>query len=626
MAVKKHFPVILLMLAATFLRLWSFADLPFMYDEFSALLRTHYNSLSELIRVGVMENDSHPAGVQVFLYYWVKMTGFNEFWVKLPFAVMGISSVFLIYLIGKLWFNETTAIIAACWVSVMQFFVFYSQLARPYAAGLFAVLLLVWIWTSIVQANTIKGWKWFFLSLSLVVATLMHAFALVMAGLIYLSGFFLINKPKRQPYLLSGIVAIVLYSPHIPVFWHQLQDGTIGGWLGAPEPDFGLRFFRYAYHYSWVFMLISFMVILTTFSLKKSVNPFSKSFRLHAIAWFFITFFTAYIYSIVRSPIIQFSTLYFSFPFVLLVLASFARNVSLKAKILIVSLLLMAGIYTLLNNRKHYELMYKQGFDQIAVEASADQAVFSDSLLILLRSARPQMPAFYMDRAKVEGVFYFSKEQSPADMFALLEQYHQNYSFLAFGWTDYARLDWLEVARDFFPFVVKQNYWFNASYYLLAKDPVRASVKFLDNEQVVFNSNQIGINAEAFDSGKIYGSLFEEYGHNIFDGQNDLLMISSGITAIDTLRNLRLVIELRHTESNELLYWQAGTLLSEVLLPGQWQRLHTTARLGNFNLTDQDFLVRSYLWNQDAASFYKHDHRLKTAKQHPKILGLFEPL
>jgi 4-amino-4-deoxy-L-arabinose transferase-like glycosyltransferase len=131
MAVKKHFPVILLMLAATFLRLWSFADLPFMYDEFSALLRTHYNSLSELIRVGVMENDSHPAGVQVFLYYWVKMTGFNEFWVKLPFAVMGISSVFLIYLIGKLWFNETTAIIAACWVSVMQFFVFYSQLARP---------------------------------------------------------------------------------------------------------------------------------------------------------------------------------------------------------------------------------------------------------------------------------------------------------------------------------------------------------------------------------------------------------------------------------------------------------------------------------------------------------------
>lgn len=614
------------MLAASLLRLWSFPDLPFMYDEFSALLRTHYTSFSELVRQGVMENDSHPAGVQVFLYYWVKLVGFNEFWVKLPFAVMGIFSVFLVYLIGKMWFDETPALIAASWVAVMQFFVFYSQLARPYAAGLFAVLLLVWIWTSIIQTNTNKKWKWIVFSLLLVFAALMHAFTLFMVGLVFVSGFFLVNKHKRQPYLLSGIFAIVLYSPHIPVFWHQLREGTIGGWLGAPEPDFGWRFLHYVFHYSWVYLIFSSLVIASTFSWRKADKPCSNSFRLLSIIWFIITFVTAYIYSLYRSPIIQFSTLYFSFPFVLIVLASFARKLSLKYNILIVSIILIAGIYTLVNDRKHYEQMYKQGFDQIADEAAVDKSLFGDSLLVVVRTARPEMPAFYVDRAKVENVYYFSKEQNPSEMHALLGQHHEKYSFLAFSWADYAQLDWLEVARDFYPYIVKEIYWFNASYYLLAKNAVPGAVKMFDDEQVFYNRGQTDESIDYFDSGRLYGSLFEESGEIIFEGEKDLLMVSSNVTAIDTLRNLRLVFEVRHAVNNELLHWQAGTLLTDMLLPGQSQRLHTTARMRNLDVPDQGFLLRTYLWNQDAAHFYKHDHLLKAARQHPNILGLFEPL
>ena len=95
-----------ILLVAAVLRLWRLGQVPFMHDEFSALFRLKFDNFHDLIQYGVKEGDSHPAGVQVFLYYWTKLVGWNELWVKLPFALMGIASVYLIYLIGRQWFNR----------------------------------------------------------------------------------------------------------------------------------------------------------------------------------------------------------------------------------------------------------------------------------------------------------------------------------------------------------------------------------------------------------------------------------------------------------------------------------------------------------------------------------------
>ncbi len=87
-----------------------------MHDEFSALFRTQYDSFCDLVRLGVVQNDSHPAGVQVFLYYWVKLVGFNAFWIKLPFVLMGSASIYFIYRIAKQWFGSLSALLSAAFV------------------------------------------------------------------------------------------------------------------------------------------------------------------------------------------------------------------------------------------------------------------------------------------------------------------------------------------------------------------------------------------------------------------------------------------------------------------------------------------------------------------------------
>ena len=110
-----------ILLVAAVLRLWKLGQVPFMHDEFSALFRLRFDHFHDLIQYGVSENDSHPAGVQVFLYYWTKVVGWDEFWVKLPFALMGIGSVFLIYQIGKQWFNSKVGLLSAAFFAVSQF-------------------------------------------------------------------------------------------------------------------------------------------------------------------------------------------------------------------------------------------------------------------------------------------------------------------------------------------------------------------------------------------------------------------------------------------------------------------------------------------------------------------------
>jgi hypothetical protein len=82
--------------AGAILRFWNFADIPFAHDEFSALFRTDFSNFSDLINYGV-KPDGHPAGIQVFLYYWIFIFGATEWVVKLPFALMGVASIWVMY-------------------------------------------------------------------------------------------------------------------------------------------------------------------------------------------------------------------------------------------------------------------------------------------------------------------------------------------------------------------------------------------------------------------------------------------------------------------------------------------------------------------------------------------------
>ena len=82
--------IVVLAVAIT-VRFWNIGDMHFSNDELSALSRISYDSVSDVIEKGVMP-DGHPLLVQIFLYYYVPLVGADDFFIKLPFLLIPMTS------------------------------------------------------------------------------------------------------------------------------------------------------------------------------------------------------------------------------------------------------------------------------------------------------------------------------------------------------------------------------------------------------------------------------------------------------------------------------------------------------------------------------------------------------
>lgn len=620
--------LLLILIVAAALRFWDLWELPFMHDEFSALFRTQYDSFNDLIRLGVVQNDSHPAGVQVFLYYWVKLVGFNAFWIKLPFVLMGIASLYFVYRIAKQWFGSLSALLSAAFVAGIQFSVFYSQLARPYAAGLFFVLLQVFVlsyWMA--RANKPKLLAIIALALVCWLAALMHAFSLAMAGLIYLSSLFLIQKRDLKAYLSAALLAILFYLPHLPVFYAQIMAGGIGDWLGRPTADFLIRFLFYTTNYSYFVVVILIAIFAFPFLLGKVNLSSQNRLRFVALLWFFVPLAVAWSYSLLRTPILQYSTLYFGFPFLVMVFFSFFddRYFGTKTVFILSITVLFVTSFTTIFERQHTRQMREQGFDQIALEMSMTQQRFENNIALSSYSATPAMAVFYQQKLGLENqVKRFSKQSALQDFGDWLSR--QEEDVLGFGWTDYAAVEWEMLSAWFYPYELKQNSWFNAAWFERSKSDkllTNKSIPILKSEMV--SERQLFENEELlFDASRIYGASLKWKGEKMSDNIN-LFGIVASIQKTEPINELRLVVELRDKNTDSLLYWKAGTV------GNSWQTekqlvIMTAFRFSNIGILPENINAKAYLWNKGGESFKLENMFSYQRAQHPYVLGLVEPL
>ena len=603
----------IILLVAAVLRLWKLGQVPFMHDEFSALLRTRFDNFHDFIQQGVMP-DSHPIGVQLFLWGWVKLFGMNEFWVKLPFVLMGIGSIYLIYLIGRQWFNRKVGLFSAAFFAVSQFTVFYSQLARPYSAGLFFVLLMAVFWHKVVFGTKPTTRDYIGFALSAWACSIMQYFSIAQAGLIFLTGLFFLPKERRKAYWLSGIAAVVLFAPTLPIFWQQLfVSGSIGGWLSAPKATFLTDFIQYTMNYSMLFMFAVGIIILLPLILGKRDHR-NQPLRWAGLAWFVIIFAIAFVYSLYREPILQHSTLIFSYPFVIIVAFSLfkSRTLSPWQTALVVAVILFVGMASLIMERRHYDLMYHQGFDQIAAEMRQDKEQYGDKIQFATRTEIGEAAEFYQAQTDVENRIVLNRYTELGDLNRWLSE-HKEASMLGFGWTDYASPIWETAAVGNYPYLIEKIDWFTSRYLTLSKQPVEGS--------------QYMLNTLSEEPYPYYG---QEWGQSYILSCDSLpddveaLGIVAEVNAADSLHNCVVVIEIHDAATDSLLLWQ-GLPAESGKFPGG-KNIITNAINFNEEITPQGKIVKAFVWNQgldqmvlEKMSYY-NTHKSRILK------GLYEPL
>ena len=604
-----------ILLVAAVLRLWKLGQVPFMHDEFSALFRLQFDNFRDLIRYGVTEGDSHPAGVQVFLYYWTKLVGWNELWVKLPFALMGIASVYLIYVIGRQWFNRKAGLLAAAFFAVSQLTVFYSQLARPYAPGLFFVLLMTFFWNKILfdQKKPTVGICIGF-AVSACLAALAHNFSAAQAGLIFLVGLFFLKKERRLAYWLGGIGAIVLYAPHLPVFYYQtFVNGGIGGWLAKPKSSFLLDFLQYTMNYAPLFMFAVGILVVLPFILQKPERR-PRPVRWAAIAWFVIVFAVAFVYSLLREPIIQYSTLIFCFPFVVLTAFSFYKNNSMTMvqTAIAVAAILFIGTSSLITNRRHYDLMYHQGYDQIAQRMQQDNDSLSD-IRFATFTLKTQFPEFYQAQTHVTRRAVFDRENHTTKDFRQWLN-DDNSDMLGFGWTDYLDPSWETQAVASYPWMLHCNTWFTSRYLTLSKDSV-AGAKYLLHP--LTTQPQTIAEMEWSPSQYIFGDSL--------DKDTDLVGVIATLQAFDTIHNCVLVMEVHDATTDTIIQWLGNTDESGTLFPGTNTLVFAT-RFNPEKFPVKGKVIKTFLWDKQKGTMIVTRLDYYSTKFNSRLTGLYDPL
>ena len=602
-----------IMVVAAVLRLWKLGQVPFMHDEFSALLRTRFDNFHDFIQQGVMP-DSHPIGVQLFLWGWVNLFGWSELWVKLPFVLMGIGSIYLIYIIGQQWFNRKVGLFSAAFFAVSQFTVFYSQLARPYSAGLFFVLLMAVFWYKVVfgTKTTTKDYVGF--ALSAWACSLMQYFSIAQAGLIFLTGLFFLPKERRKSYWLSGIAAVALFAPTLPIFYQQLfVSGSIGGWLSAPTTSFLSDFLQYSMNYSMLFMFVVGIIILLPIILGKRTKQ-NHPLRWAGLAWFVIIFAIAFIYSLKREPIIQHSTLIFSYPFVIIVAFSMfsTRTLSPWQTALVVAVLLFVGTTSLIMERRHFDLMYHQGFDQIAAEMKQDKEQFGDKIHFATRTEIGEAAEFYQAKTDVNKRIVFNRYSTLNDFHQWLGE-NKETPMLGFGWTDYISPIWEVTAVANYPYLIEKKDWFTSRYLTLSKAPIENSqdlLTTLSKEPYPYYGQEWGPS---------YTLCCDSLPKDV-----EALGIVAHVASNDSIHNCVVVIEIHDSETDSLLFWHSSIAEEGQFAAGD----QVVVDAINFNdeLQPKGKTIKTYLWNQGHNQMILNKMSYYFTRKSPVLTGLYEPL
>jgi len=613
--------VIIIIVLASVLRLYNFWNLPFMHDEFSAIIRSQYDNFSDLIDFGV-KTDSHPAGVQIFIYYWIKIFGLHEWSLKFPFIICGIFSVFLVYKIAKTWFGSDTAVFSALTIGILQFTIFYSQLARPYSPGLCFVLLSTFYWTKLVFQKEYSKVNIILYVMAASIASYIHAFSLFFIFIQGITGLFFIKGKANFKYIFINSLIFILYIPHIQIFIIQMQRGDIGGWLAKPNINFILDFFSYAFHYSQIFYftVIASVYFLSTSSKnrKKGVNKF----RLISLLWFTITFLTAYLYSVYRHPILQFSTLLFVFPFIIMLAFSYVANLKTNIKYIFMLGFTLVGVFTLVTTRQHYNTMYNQGFDGIVKNIAKDSKKYNiANPSFVLQAPNQKMFEYYLEKNNLDNSYF---KITDGKLSTSLHNFINNKKpkVLFYGWADYEDLSIVAYLKDNYKYILNKESFFNSEYFVFSDTLIDENIsKDIENKhEIVGSSNEFIFNSNKPGFSKPLEIQTDSLNLNKFSVFN----IVATINKMQANTNALLVMDLLDSEGKSI--WWSSSKINSFYLDSTKNKVYHSKRIYENYPISKGSILKAYIWKQDSSFLQVRDIQFYVSHIQPVEFGLYKSL
>lgn len=390
--------VVLVIVLGAFLRLHGLTGQSLWNDELSSYVRSHFDTLAPVIDEGA-RYDGHPPAYLILLFGVQKLFGHSEAALRLPSAIAGIVSLWLIYLLGRKLYSWREGVIAAGLMAVSWAPVYYSQEARPYAFVILLSLLTTYLWLPFLPLPggraKISAWQVAAYAAAALAAAYCHYFGLLLVMLqgVAALAFALV---RRQGIVRVSAAYALVFVGYLP--WLAFVGTQIGGQFAAPLPrppvsifpEFILHVFAGPrYLFALVLVLYGSAVSYVVTRAARLGQPWRQVMAdswagILLAAWLIVPIVVAFIESWTLLPILQLRYLVICLPPAYLLLARAITILPLPdgGRWALAAGVIAVCLFVLVGPLHYYGQPHKQQFRQAVAYVIDHDAAYPDSLVV----------------------------------------------------------------------------------------------------------------------------------------------------------------------------------------------------------------------------------------------------
>ncbi len=406
--------LILIIIFGSFLRFYKIEKESLWNDELASWEKSNHSSLKEVLSDA--RTDVHPPGYPILLFFVIRFFGDSESWLRIPSAIAGVISIFLIYLIGRKVYSEWEGLISAGLMAILWFPIYYSQEARAYSLLLLFSMLSFYFWIIVIEKvnkGKVGFINYFFFVLFSTVTCYLHYFGLLFIALQGIETFLIFSrKRKLLNFLFLYTIILILYLPWISsTLEHSLKKEI---WI---KKEWVIRSIFFLYHFFnrskilFLFVLILYFFnparnFLKNFKEKKELKIEFSFYTLLLILWLILPFLIIYVKSLVSTPVITIRNLIISLPPAYLLLSRSITQLKLKIifKLFIILFLLAFSIFHLFFVINYYSKPHKEQFREAVYFVVDNHDLFENSLIIGYAWSKEHLNYYFRKRGFDKGV------------------------------------------------------------------------------------------------------------------------------------------------------------------------------------------------------------------------------
>lgn len=233
---KYHTTILLCLIIfiAAFLRLYSLSTPSFSSDDIKSIEKSEKVCVSTIVE-GAKRGGHHLLYFLV-LHYWRLMAGSSEFALRLPTAIFGILSVFVLFKLSSLIFDNKTSLIGALLLAVNPEHFFPSFALKQYTLTLLLALTSLYLLLRAFRESRTILWTAFGISNVALLYTHKSAIFVVLTEIFYIAIVYRKYKYTWQIFSSIGIIFIIL----VTLFFTQkryLQIFSEPRWIATPTVE-----------------------------------------------------------------------------------------------------------------------------------------------------------------------------------------------------------------------------------------------------------------------------------------------------------------------------------------------------------------------------------------------------